>query len=248
MQNIEKSLEFGIRNCTMDDIPSVMDINETTLPENYPLFFYEQILDKYSEAFSLAYLKNDPEKIIGYIMWRVERGPSSFGLDYVKKGHLVSLAVLPSYRRQGVAHGLLSKSMEIVIDYKISEYVLEVRVSNTGANNLYGKLHGFERAKILEHYYRDGEDAFYMSHLYDPNGKYEVGSTGMTDNDIIKHYENNKYMIYRCPKCEQLYIKSLKFSLPGSIDPNDTAEILCSECFQKMRCYDISQGLYDIKE
>ncbi len=128
-----KTIKYALRSCKYDDIPGVMDINESALPENYPQFFYEQILEKYSEAFTVAYLVDQPEKLIGYIMWRVERGPSSFGLDYIKKGHLVSLAVLEQYRRQGVANGLLTRSMDIVKDYGVSEYVLEVRVSNANA-------------------------------------------------------------------------------------------------------------------
>ena len=70
-----KTIKYALRSCKYDDIPGVMDINESALPENYPQFFYEQILEKYSEAFTVAYLVDQPEKLIGYIMWRVERGP-----------------------------------------------------------------------------------------------------------------------------------------------------------------------------
>ena len=130
-------------------------------------------MEKYSEAFTVAYLVDQPEKLIGYIMWRVERGPFSFGLDYIKKGHLVSLAVLEQYRRQGVANGLLTRSMDIVKDYGVSEYVLEVRVSNANAIRLYEVVHNYEKIKILTQYYRDGEDAFYMAKKYDPTGRYQ---------------------------------------------------------------------------
>ena len=156
-----KDVIFELRQCAYDDISAVMDVNETTLPENYPLFFYEQILEKYPEAFTVAYLKNNPSKIIGYIMWRVERGSSSFGLDYIKKGHLVSLAVLETYRRYGVARALMQRSMKIVEDYGVAEYVLEVRCSNSGAIRLYHDAFEYEKIKIIHQYYRDGEDAFY---------------------------------------------------------------------------------------
>ena len=183
-----KNLEFAVRSSTFADISAVMEVNERTLPENYPLFFYEQILERYPEAFTIAYLVNQPEKVIGYIMWRVERGPSSFSLEYIKKGHLVSLAVLPQYRRNGVAYQLLKRSMEVVLKYNVSEYVLEVRVSNIGAVNLYEKLLGYKRNRIVGHYYRDGEDAFYMSSRAGVPPHMGSHASGMTDQAIIDHY------------------------------------------------------------
>ena len=41
------------------------------------------------------------------------------------------------------------------------EFVLEVRVSNYGAINLY-KNFGYEVETIKKKYYRDGENAYYM--------------------------------------------------------------------------------------
>ncbi|WP_371801909.1 GNAT family N-acetyltransferase [Candidatus Lokiarchaeum ossiferum] len=240
--------KFSLRPCTSDDISLVMDVNETTLPENYPLFFYEQILERYPDSFQLAYLEDDPKKIIGYIMWRIERGPSSFGLDYVKKAHLVSLAVLSEFRRIGVANALLERSMEIVTKYNISEYVLEVRVSNAGAIFLYEKLHRFERIRIIGHYYRDGEDAFYMASKYDLNGSYSFGSTGMTDSEIINYYKekNQGYLCFRCEKCDSLFLKGLGFSFPGSVSPNDSTTLKCAQCENSFKIYEISQGTYDV--
>ncbi len=242
-----QSFEFGLRTCKPSDIPAVMHINEITLPENYPLFFYEQILERYPEAFTLAFLKDHPDTIIGYIMWRVERGPSAFGLEYVKKGHLVSLAVLTENRRHGVAHALLRESMRSVLQYGVEEYVLEVRVSNTGAINLYANFHQFETIKIVSHYYRDGEDALYMCHNYDANGKYVFGSNRLSDADIINHYREKKrgYLCFSCPNCRRLMVKGLFYSLPGSISPNDSTELTCADCGFKMKYYDISQSKYD---
>jgi ribosomal-protein-alanine N-acetyltransferase len=250
MSSPNKNLKYALRVCRNNDINKVMDINETTLPENYPLFFYEQILEKYPEAFTLAYLVDQPEKIIGYIMWRVERGPSSFNLDYVKKAHLVSLAVIDSARRQGVASALLNRSMNIVKDYGIAEYVLEVRVSNAGAISLYETKHAYEKMKILHQYYRDGEDAFYMVHKYDPTGRYKMGSSNMSDDEIYNYYarRNSPYMGYRCPKCNHFMIKSLNYSMVGSIDPENTKVINCSACNEQLSLYEISNGKFDIKK
>jgi ribosomal-protein-alanine N-acetyltransferase len=243
------SIEFGLRQCTYDDIPSVMDINETTLPENYPLFFYEQILEKYPEAFTLAYLKNRPEKIVGYIMWRVERGPSSFGLDYVKKGHLVSLAVLEGYRRLGIAKKIMEHSMAVVQNYGATEYVLEVRCSNINAVRLYHEVYHFSKIKIIHQYYRDGEDAFFMAYRIDPERPQKSGNLGLTDADISRYYKNKDraYLCYYCPKCEHLMIKGMNYALPGSIDSKDTQILPCAYCNEPLSLYNIASGKYDKK-
>ncbi len=240
---------YALRVCTQKDIKSVMEINEKSLPENYPLFFYEQILERYPESFVLAYLKNKPKIIIGYIMWRIEKGPSSFSLDYIKKGHLVSLAILENYRRIGIGDALMKESMRLILQHSISEYVLEVRVSNIAAIHLYMNLNDYERIRIIGHYYRDGEDAFYMAYSCKSSNGYIQGSTGMTDDEIIQYYvqKNQSYICFKCKKCNYLILKGLSYSFPGSISPNDDSTYICSSCGTILKIYDISQGKYDIQ-
>ena len=129
--------EFIVRSCSYEEIPKVITINESTLPENYPTYFYEQILEKYPESFLIAELSNSSKSVVGYVMWRIERGISSFGIQLVKKGHLVSISVCQEYRRKGIASKLLIKSMENVLVSKVDEFVLEVRISNQSAIILY---------------------------------------------------------------------------------------------------------------
>ena len=148
-----------IRKCTLEDLEGVIEVNEQELPEDYPYFFYKSILDNYPESFLVACNSNG--EIIGYIMWRVERNPSMNSLKLKNNGHLVSIAVSKSYRRLGVATTLLSHSMKKIKKYKIDEFVLEVRVSNYEAINLY-KRFNFQTHSVKEKYYRDGENAYYM--------------------------------------------------------------------------------------
>lgn len=143
----------------------MMQINMKTLPENYPEYFFHQLYDRYPEAFLVAEVNG---KIVGYIMCRMESGVSSFGLRWVKKGHIVSVAVLPSHRRQGVATQLISQAVEaMATKYDAKEVILEVRVTNTPAISLYQKL-GFIKARNLRAYYRDGEDALLMAIKTEP--------------------------------------------------------------------------------
>lgn len=160
---MDSKLNIIIRPCMYDELQSVISINESTLPENYPIYFYEQIMEKYSDCFLVSELRNSPKTINGYVMWRVERGISSFGIQLIKKGHLVSLAVSENFRRMGIATKLIIESMKKVSNYNINEFVLEVRVSNIPAVKLYQNVFNFKKIRVIEKYYRDGEDALYLA-------------------------------------------------------------------------------------
>jgi ribosomal-protein-alanine N-acetyltransferase len=80
----------------------------------------------------------------------------------VKKGHVVSVAVLDEHRNKGVGKALMLEGINGVMYRKADEIYLEVRVSNTGAIKMYEKLN-FEIKSRLRSYYRDGEDAYLMA-------------------------------------------------------------------------------------
>lgn len=96
-------------------------------------------------------------------MCRVEVGLSSIGLSgLVKKGHVVSVAVLPEHRRKGIGEALVTQAMAGMRKYNAKQCFLEVRVTNQEAVSLYKKL-GFEVTRTIHGYYADGEDAFVMT-------------------------------------------------------------------------------------
>lgn len=75
--------------------------------------------------------------------------------------HLTTIGVAPEHRRRGVA-GILLRHVEAALSAKkISTVVLEVRVQNIGAQQLY--LHfGYATVKRIPKYYADGEDCYLM--------------------------------------------------------------------------------------
>ena len=88
-----------LRRCELGDIIPVMEINMRTLPEHYSDYFYESLLEELPEAFVVAEISG---KILGYIMCKMEHGFSNFKkLGFVKKGHVVSIAVMNEYRVRG---------------------------------------------------------------------------------------------------------------------------------------------------
>lgn len=152
---------FLIRGASEEDLLAVMNINRVCLPENYTYSFFETILKSFPKSFLVAEVNG---KIAGYIMCRVERIFSKFQrFKIVKAGHVISIAVLPEYRRIGIAASIMKNAMKILRDeYGCSEIFLEVRISNTPAINLYEKL-GFIKVDRIKGYYMDGEDAYLMA-------------------------------------------------------------------------------------
>lgn len=152
--------DYVIRRCEYNDIPEVIATNIKNLPENYSSYFFESILSEFPESFLIAELK---DKVVGYIMGRLEFGFSNFKkLGFVKKGHIVSIAVNQEHRGKKLGKALMEESISAMISKKCDEVYLEVRVSNSIAVNLYTNL-GFEIKSRLKGYYRDGEDAYLMA-------------------------------------------------------------------------------------
>ena len=151
---------YIIRRCETEDLATVMDINMLTLPEHYSDYFFESILSELPESFIVAELHS---KVVGYIMCKIEFGFSNFRkLGFVKKGHVVSVAVLNEHRNQGLGNALMIEGINGVIARKTDEIYLEVRISNAAAVRMYERL-GFLIKSRLRTYYRDGEDAYLMA-------------------------------------------------------------------------------------
>ena len=161
MQVILRQLDdVIIRRAEPSDLIPVMEINLKTLPEHYSDYFYESLLAEAPEAFIVAEING---RHAGYIMCKTEYGFSNFKkLGFVKKGHVVSIAVLDDFRKRGIGKALVEESVKGVKLKKCDEFYLEVRCSNTEAVRLYEKL-GFVIKQQLNAYYRDGEDAYLMA-------------------------------------------------------------------------------------
>ena len=149
-----------LRRSELGDIIPVIEINLKTLPEHYSDYFYESLLEELPEAFIVAEISG---KIVGYIMCKMEHGFSNFKkLGFVKKGHVVSVAVIDEHRGKGFGSVLVNEAIKGVKIRQCSELYLEVRCSNNDAVRLYEKL-GFSVIQRLKAYYRDGEDAYVMA-------------------------------------------------------------------------------------
>ncbi len=77
------------------------------------------------------------------------------------EAHITNVAVAPERQRDGVATALLLVSADEVIDRGCAAWTLEVRVSATGAQDLYRRF-GFNPAGVRARYYENTEDAIVM--------------------------------------------------------------------------------------
>ncbi|MEM1602187.1 MAG: ribosomal protein S18-alanine N-acetyltransferase [Candidatus Bathyarchaeia archaeon] len=148
---------YTLRRFRLEDLDQVMYINRTCLPENYSTYFFIDLYKSFPETFIVA---EEDNQVVGYIMCRIESGFS--GLSLTKRGHVISIAVLPEYRRRGIGEALLKEALQSMANYYgVKECYLEVRVSNTPAINLYKKV-GFKIERVIRGYYADGENAYLM--------------------------------------------------------------------------------------
>jgi [ribosomal protein S18]-alanine N-acetyltransferase len=81
----------------------------------------------------------------------------------VDEAHVINIAVKETHRGNGIGELLLISGIELSTKLKASVVTLEVRASNTIAQNLYTK-YGFNQVGVRKGYYTDNkEDAFIMT-------------------------------------------------------------------------------------
>jgi ribosomal-protein-alanine N-acetyltransferase len=80
----------------------------------------------------------------------------------VGDAHVATLATHPNFRRQGIAKRLLSHALQHLTDEGAQSSFLEVRASNSAAQEMYHKF-GYKESGRRRHYYKDNdEDAILM--------------------------------------------------------------------------------------
>jgi ribosomal-protein-alanine N-acetyltransferase len=119
-------------------------INETLLPENYDLDFWQQHV-MYKNSFVLY----NYSEVVGYIL-----------VD--ESGDIVSFAVLEKFQHQGWGKALILQAISNLRQKNIVKSELHVRVNNIQALILYEKI-GYKTIHTLDKYYNDGTNAYVMS-------------------------------------------------------------------------------------
>ncbi|MCD8391199.1 MAG: ribosomal protein S18-alanine N-acetyltransferase [Firmicutes bacterium] len=112
----------------------------------------KSFLEEAENGIAVYFIAKDGEKYVGYGgFWNV-----------YPEGDITNVAVVPDYRRQGIATAILKEMIKKARVLKLNCLNLEVRRSNHAAQRLYAEF-GFEVAGERKRYYSDNrEDALIM--------------------------------------------------------------------------------------
>lgn len=138
------------RKMTVQDVEAVFRIEHATFAVPWTLdFFYYEMQENLFAHYVVA---EEQDEIIGFCgSWQV--------IDAVQ---ITNVAVVEQARGRKIGEGLMRKSMEDARFANMKTMSLEVRISNTVAQNLYRKL-GFQNGGLRKKYYTDNqEDALVM--------------------------------------------------------------------------------------
>lgn len=140
----------NVRPANISDLSGICEVEQTSFAyDAYPSFLLEKLISN-SQSVSLVAI-DQSGKIIGY----------SISNNEDTRSHLISLAVLPNYRRIGIATRMLKELTIILRNRGINEVRLEVRTDNNPAIQLYRRS-DFADERIIREYYSDGSAALSM--------------------------------------------------------------------------------------
>ena len=144
---------YEIRPLTDRHLKEVLKLNLRCFKagENYTKYTFSYLL---GEPKSLSYRIVTPTgQMVGFVFVMVNKKDGA--------GHITTIGVAPEHRRRGLANHLLEHAEDALRKRGIDTVMLEVRVGNRAAQNLY---RSFDYAVVqrLPKYYNNGEDGFLM--------------------------------------------------------------------------------------
>ena len=144
--------DYEIRPLTLDHLQEALRLNIRCFRngDNYTKHTFEYLLN---EPRTLSYRMVTPaDEMVGFAFVMVNENNAA---------HLTTIGVAPEHRRRKIAGKLLEHVEESLWRRGIGTVMLEVRVSNTTAQDLYRRL-GYTIVQRIGKYYNNGEDCFLM--------------------------------------------------------------------------------------
>jgi ribosomal-protein-alanine N-acetyltransferase len=174
-------MKLTLRHMSLADIPQVMTIDRHSfeLPWSEYSYSHEITESTYSHMVVLEKTSESVSQTRGWRRWipRLNGHHHSGQIvgygglwNIMSEAHISTIAVHPDYRGRGCGEILLAGMVAKSIALNAGFVVLEVRVSNRLAQNLYGK-YDFQTVGIKNRYYRNNnEDAYDMRLGLDSHG------------------------------------------------------------------------------
>ena len=144
-------MKFTIRRMTLEDVPSVIDLDQKSFSLPWPERSFRFELT--ANPASRCWVADVDGRVVGMIVvWLI-----------IDEAHVATLATHPDFRRRGIAKKLLSHALRHLLDEGARSSFLEVRESNISAQEMYRKF-GYEASGRRPRYYKDNdEDAILMN-------------------------------------------------------------------------------------
>lgn len=101
------------------------------------------LISEFSNSYSHFFAEQRDGKIVGYVCVRI----------MCEEAQVCNVAVLPEYRRQGIAFELVEEIVKFSAESQCERCELEVNTENLPALELYKKC-GFEVAGVRKNFYR----------------------------------------------------------------------------------------------
>ena len=146
---------MNIRPLTLKDIDSAAAIENACFPDPWTRRMLE---DSIAADCAVCYGAEEDGVLAGAL----------YAMDVSGDISIDNIAVLPEFRRRGIASALLDRLCVYMRDTGGSFITLEVRSLNTGAIALYGKF-GFKRVGLRKGYYKDPPDDAVIMTKYNEN-------------------------------------------------------------------------------
>lgn len=153
-----RKLGFSPRPAARADLEQVAAIETASIRPHWSLASFSGELEKPHSHFWVVSDDETDEKIAAYAVFHFP----------AEQAHLVTFAVHPDFRRQGLALYFLRQILGFVMRNKGDSVILEVRKGNRPAVELYQKA-GFVVIRTLSRFYPDGEDAYVMIFMTERN-------------------------------------------------------------------------------
>jgi ribosomal-protein-alanine N-acetyltransferase len=146
--------DFRIQKMKIDDLDEIIEIERESFSMPWSRWMFERELEDTNRAYFLVARNN--YEIFGYIgFWIV-----------FDEAHIVTIAVRSDYRRKGIGTMLLASALVVADTLSAKKATLEVRVTNTSAQNMYFEF-GFDTVSIRKGFYTDTNEDAYVMWIYD---------------------------------------------------------------------------------
>jgi ribosomal-protein-alanine N-acetyltransferase len=139
-------MNINIRSIKPADLDALLAIENASFPEPWELQDFRTTLN---QSKNVGFLAETHCEIVGYFIYRLEEGQYS----------IISMAVAPHMRRQGIGRMMFEKLVIRLSQSKRTQIVLTASEQNLEAHFFYRAL-GFKAVEVLWDFYGPGHDGY----------------------------------------------------------------------------------------